>query len=53
MPTLTRLVVAILILAGLAYGGVIALVMLEKPTQREIVVPVVLPSASPTPGPVK
>jgi len=44
MPTLTRLIVAILALAGLAYGGMVALVTLEKPTQREIVTPVILPT---------
>ena len=53
MPTLTRLIVAIVILAGAAYGGMLALVMLEKPTQREIVVPIVLPSHAPSPAPAK
>ena len=49
MPTLTRLIVATLILAGATYGGMVALVLLEKPVQREIVVPVVLPTPSPSP----
>jgi hypothetical protein len=44
MPTLTRLIVAILVLAGLAYGAMVALVTFEKPTQREIVTPVILPT---------
>jgi len=46
MPTLTRLIVALLVLAGLAYAGVLALVTFEKPTPREIVVPVVLPTSA-------
>jgi len=44
MPTLTRLIVAILLLAGLAYGSMVALVALEIPAQREIVTPVILPT---------
>ena len=44
MPTLTRLIVAIVALAGLAYGAMVGLVALEIPTQREIVTPVILPT---------
>ncbi len=43
MPTLTRLLIALLLIAALAYGALVALVALEKPVQREIVVPVTLP----------
>lgn len=46
MPTLTRLIFALIVLAGLAYVGVLALVTFEKPTPREIVVPIPLPSPS-------
>ena len=43
MPTLTRLLIAVLLIAALAYGALVTLVALEKPVPREIVVPVELP----------
>lgn len=38
MPTLIRLLVILLVLAGLVYGGMIALVMFVKPPDKEITV---------------
>ncbi len=38
MPTLIRLIIALLFLAGLAYGGMVALVTLVEPEQREVTV---------------
>ena len=38
MPTLIRLVITLLFLAGLAYGGMIALVAFVKPAPKEVTV---------------
>lgn len=38
MPTLIRLIVILLVLAGLAYGGMFALVAMVEPEEKEVVV---------------
>lgn len=38
MPTLIRLVITLLFLAGLVYGGMIALVAYVQPKQKEVTV---------------
>ena len=38
MPTLIRLVVILLVLVGLAYGGMFALVMIVEPKEKEVTV---------------
>ncbi len=38
VPTLTRLIVSVLVLAGLGYGAVFALANLVEPHEREITV---------------
>ncbi len=38
MPTLIRLVILLLFLAGLGYAGMIALVAFVEPTQKEVTV---------------
>lgn len=38
MPTLIRLIIVLLFLAGLAYGGMVALVFFVDPDPREITV---------------
>jgi hypothetical protein len=42
MPTLTRFLTVCLLLAGLIYGAMLALVYLVKPRDREIVVEIPL-----------
>lgn len=36
MPTLIRLIIALLFIAGLVYGGMVALVAFVEPTQKEV-----------------
>jgi hypothetical protein len=36
MPTLIRLIIVLLFLAGLVYGGMVALVAFVEPTQKEV-----------------
>jgi hypothetical protein len=38
MPSLIRLLVVLALIAGVVYGGMIALVMLVEPTPREMTV---------------
>lgn len=38
MPTLIRLIIALLFLAGLVYGGMVALVAFVEPTPEEVTV---------------
>ena len=38
MPTLIRLLVVLLVLVGLAYGGMFALVMMVEPNEKEVTV---------------
>lgn len=38
MPTLIRLVVILLVLAGLAYGGMFALIAMVEPTEKEVTI---------------
>lgn len=38
MPTLIRLIIALLFLAGLAYAGMIALVSFVQPTPKEVTI---------------
>ncbi|HTM77463.1 MAG TPA: histidine kinase [Devosia sp.] len=38
MPTLIRLVITLLFLAGLAYGGMIALVAFVQPTPKQVTI---------------
>ena len=38
MPTLTRLLMTLLVLGGLAYGAMITLVTTVKPTQEELTI---------------
>ncbi|MEO5806559.1 hypothetical protein [Devosia sp.] len=38
MPTLIRLVITLLFLAGLVYGGMIALVAYVQPKQKEVTI---------------
>lgn len=38
MPTLIRLVVVLLVLVGLAYGGMLALVIMVEPNEKEVTV---------------
>lgn len=43
MPTLTRLLTILAILAGIIYGIMAALVYLVEPVRREVTVPIELP----------
>ncbi|MEF2071414.1 histidine kinase [Consotaella aegiceratis] len=43
MPTLVRLLTTVLIIAGLVYGAMAALVMWVHPVQRPVVVDIPLP----------
>ena len=45
MPTLIRLIVMIAVLAGLVYGGMIALVQMVKVQPREMTQIVIIPKA--------
>ena len=45
MPTLIRLIVLIAVLAGLVYGGMIALVQMVKVQPREMTEIVTIPKA--------
>lgn len=38
MPTLIRLIIALLFLAGLAYAGMIALIAFVEPTPKEVTI---------------
>jgi hypothetical protein len=42
MPTLTRLLARLLVLAGLAYGAIVALATFVEPRQADIVIEVPL-----------
>ncbi|WP_206456049.1 histidine kinase [Aurantimonas marina] len=48
MPTLVRLLTTLLILAGIIYGIMAALVYFVEPTRREMTVDVPLPQLAPT-----
>ncbi|WDR04695.1 histidine kinase [Devosia rhodophyticola] len=56
MPTLIRLLVALLFLAGLAYGGMIALIAYVQPTPKEVTVRIsttdLLRASAPDNGPL-
>ncbi|MCQ0987007.1 hypothetical protein [Jiella marina] len=43
MPTLTRLLTILAVLAGIIYGIMAALVYLVEPVRREVTVPIELP----------
>ncbi|HDZ72897.1 MAG TPA: histidine kinase [Aurantimonas coralicida] len=47
MPTLVRLLTTLLILAGIIYGIMAALVYFVQPTRREMTVEVPLPQLDP------
>lgn len=38
MPTLTRLIVALIVLGGIGYGAVYALANMVEPSEREITI---------------
>lgn len=50
MPTLTRLIIILLVLAGLLYAGMIALVTFVHPTQTEMTIRVPAEKLNPKPG---
>lgn len=51
MPTLVRLLTTLLIVAGIIYGIMAALVHFVEPTRREMIVDVPLPRIEPAPAP--
>ncbi|WDR01402.1 histidine kinase [Devosia algicola] len=55
MPTLIRLVIVLLFLAGLAYGGMIGLIAYVQPTPKEVTVRIsttdLLRASAPDSGP--
>lgn len=51
MPTLVRLLTTLLIVAGIIYGIMAALVYFVDPTRREMIVNVPLPQVEPLPDP--
>ncbi|MBB4005721.1 MAG: histidine kinase [Aurantimonas endophytica] len=51
MPTLVRLLTTLLIVAGIIYGIMAALVYFVEPTRREMIVDVPLPRIEPAPVP--
>lgn len=40
MPTLIRLIITLLFLAGLVYAGMVALIAFVEPTQKEQTIPI-------------
>ncbi len=50
MPTLTRLIIILAILAGLVYAGMIALVTFVHPTQTEMTIRIPSEKLNPKPG---
>lgn len=49
MPTLTRLIITLAVLAGLVYAGMIALVTFVHPTQTEMTIRVPSEKLNPKP----
>ncbi|QND50775.1 histidine kinase [Phyllobacterium sp. 628] len=50
MPTLTRLIVTLAILAGLVYAGMLGLVMFVHPTQTEMTIRIPTEKLNPKPN---
>ncbi|PRD53500.1 histidine kinase [Phyllobacterium myrsinacearum] len=50
MPTLTRLIITLAVLAGLVYTGMLALVTFVHPTQTELTIRIPSEKLNPKPG---
>ncbi|RZS82027.1 hypothetical protein EV217_2838 [Phyllobacterium myrsinacearum] len=50
MPTLTRLIITLAVLAGLVYAGMLALVTFVHPTQTELTIRIPTEKLNPKPG---
>jgi hypothetical protein len=49
MPTLIRLIVVLLVLGGIAYAGIVALVATVEPTEKDVTIRIPARDLVPTP----